>query len=126
MFAPEDHEELLTFLYQIPFGVARMDGSGELGLANPMTVQLMLQIDAGSTNLLETLDRHAPDLARSVRDYEGPAGLVLKEARVDFGVRGKKRPRRLCVVFSVSKLDEDRFMVVLREDSAPVEASSAG
>lgn len=112
MFTPEDHEELVTFLYQIPFGVARMDPEGNLGMSNPMVMQLMLQINPGSINLFETLRTAAPHIELAVRNYPGSAGVVLSDVRVHFGPRGPKKTP-LVLTFTVSKLADERFMVVI-------------
>lgn len=125
MFEPKDHEELVTFLYQIPFGVARMTPDGELGMSNPKVMQLMLQMSPGSTNLLDALDAYAPDIREAVDGFEPTAGVVVRERSVDFGERGRKRPIRLRVAVTITKLAEGRLMAVLRDESAPVRASSS-
>lgn len=124
MFEPDDYEELVTFLYQIPFGVARMSADGELGMANPRTVQLMLQMKTGVTNLFEALDAYAPDVRTSVEGFEANHGVVVRERRVDFGIRDPRRSKPLVVVVTITKLNTGRFMVVLRDESESIERAA--
>lgn len=122
MFEPTDHEDLITFLYQIPFAVARMDPNGELGMANPKTMQLMLQMSPGATNLLEALALVDPKLVETFHAYGEPAGVIIQEAKVNFGVRGRKKKFQLVVALTITKLSDEKYMAVLRDESVPLEA----
>lgn len=119
---PSDHESLLQFMYQIPFGVAQLLPDGSLGMANPAAIQLVLQIAPGSLNLYEVLARFAPEVEFLVRDFSADRGAILEDYRVDFGMRGPSAPYPLVVAFSVSKLGPDRLMVTMLDVSRSVAA----
>lgn len=123
MFSQDDYEALINFFYQIPFGVARMDENGEMTLSNPKTVQLMLQLNPGSTNLYETLREAAPQVESLVRAYSKNKGVIIDEAFVNLGKRHPRQKLPLVIVLSISKMAQGWYMLVISDASQRAFAS---
>ena len=120
-----DEQRLMQFVYQIPVGVAELHPDGELGMANPTAVQLILQIAPGSLNLFRLLSGFAPEVELLVAEYKADRGTILEDYRVDFGRRAPNAPHPLVVSFTVKKLGPSTMMVAMTDVSASVAAERA-
>ena len=109
-----DALELLTqFLYIVPVGLLQFRLDGSVELANPLAAQLLMPL-----NPLETLsDAYCalgplvPDLARRVREFGRPAGIVIDHQRCVVTADG-----RFCVLaLTVHRIHGTLHMAVLED-----------
>jgi diguanylate cyclase (GGDEF)-like protein/PAS domain S-box-containing protein len=118
----EEYEALTQFLYMAPVGLVQIDASGEIGMINPLSAQLLMPLspDGELSNLFEVMAGVAPDLRHMVASFSGTHGMVCEglPLQVDAGVRGQRDP---CVLsLSLLKLDPARLMAVLSDVSQQV------
>ncbi len=118
----EEHEALIQFLYLAPVGLVQASMSGEIGMINPLSAQLLMPIsrDGGLTNLFTALEPVAPELRNLCAAFEQPQGMICDALRVQVnaGIPGKTDPQILAV--SIVKLDHSRLMVVINDVSLQV------
>lgn len=119
---PADHESLLQFVYQIPVGVAQLAPDGELGMTNPVAMQLVLQVSPGELNLFRMLERYAPEVELLFREFEARRGTVLEDYRVDFGLRSSMASHPLVIAFTITKLSPEQSVVTMVDVSRSVAA----
>lgn len=78
-------EALTEFLYHVPVGLLQFQTSGSVQLANPLAAQfLMPLVPAGDlSDAYSALAPLAPDLARLVREFSAPSGIILDHQRCE-------------------------------------------
>jgi two-component system sensor histidine kinase/response regulator len=76
---PSANEDLLELLYQLPIGVAQTGDDGELVLANPRAMQLLLALSpaAAGTNVFDALGCLEPPLRVQLGAVEARDGTLL-------------------------------------------------
>jgi diguanylate cyclase (GGDEF)-like protein/PAS domain S-box-containing protein len=80
---PDALEILTQFLYIVPVGLLQFHLDGLVDLANPLVAQLLMPLNP-SGNLSDAYSALAPlvpDLARQVREFHEPAGIVIDHQR---------------------------------------------
>jgi diguanylate cyclase (GGDEF)-like protein/PAS domain S-box-containing protein len=113
----EELEALLQFMYLAPVGLAQTSLDGEIAMANPLSVQLLLPLSRTGelTNLFTALENVAPELCRLVERFKPASGMVSEgmQLQLSAGVRGKTDPQMLSL--TLIKLDTARLMAVLTD-----------
>ncbi len=72
-------EALTEFLYIAPVGLIQFSMDGTIQIANPLAAQLLLAFTPNDdlSNAFSALAPLVPDLAKHVREFTAPAGIIL-------------------------------------------------
>lgn len=110
-----EYEALLQFLYLAPIGVAQIDPTGEIQMANPVCAQLLMPLtrDGALDNLFVALERICPDLRARVRDFPASEGSVCDAQLLRIALPDGGGSQMLSL--SLIKIDASRLMAVLSD-----------
>ena len=108
-------EGLMQFLYRVPVGLVQMTPDGDIEMANPKAVQLLLQIvgDGELHNFFDLLDGPAPQVRRACTAFGDRQGAICEAVRVEITATGPRPARVLSI--DLNKLDERRVMAVIAD-----------
>ena len=111
-----DYEELLQFLYLMPFGVIKMDPDGTVGFINPAAVEMLQAALPGISckNGWEALKRLDPSLDNEAAQPSEAPGAIGSERRVTL-CSDAKHPRYAAI--SIYRVDASCSMVILTENT---------
>ena len=107
-------EELTQFIYLAPVGIIRFRSDGAIGMANPMAVQLLMQLSPGGllSNAFEALAPLVPDLADRVDRFADDAGTVLSHHCSDF----RDAMKNVVVVsVTVNRVNAETYMAIVED-----------
>ena len=78
-------EALTEFLYLVPVGLMQFERSGVVRLVNPLAAQFLVPLTPASdmSDAYSALAPLVPDLARLVRDYSAPSGVIIDHQRCE-------------------------------------------
>jgi len=82
---PDALEALTEFLYVVPVGLMQFRMDGTVQIANPLAAQLLMPLAPGGdlTDAYSALSPLVPELARLVREFTAPAGIILDHHRCE-------------------------------------------
>jgi diguanylate cyclase (GGDEF)-like protein/PAS domain S-box-containing protein len=115
---PDPLEALTEFLYIAPVGLMQFRMDGAVQIANPLAAQLLMPLAPGGdlTDAFSALSPLVPDLARQVREFIAPAGIILDHQRCEV-TRGT---RSSVLSVTVHRVHGDTNLVVLDDVTALV------
>ena len=124
----EAYEALIQFLYRAPIGLVQASLDGQIEMANPMAVQLLMPLstNGGLENLFGTLAEVAPQLPGFVEALAAPSGVVCQSVRIPLkcDMRGQAVHQVLSV--SLMKLSPNRLMAVISDVTLEVQLEQQG
>lgn len=108
---PDALEALTEFLYVAPVGLMQFRMDGTVQIANPLAVQLLMPLTPGGdlSDAFSALSPLVPELARLVREFAAPAGIILDHQRCEV-TRGT---RSSVLSVTVHRMHGDTNLVVL-------------
>ncbi|NBF41109.1 MAG: hypothetical protein GVY14_11920 [Spirochaetes bacterium] len=110
-----NYEQLLQFLYRVPVGLIEIDGRGEIRLMNAYASQVLMPVSGPSwtANLFDILSPYAPEFSSHIARHQGAFGTVISNERTKL--------LDSWYAVTVERLDEDSYMVALRDVTDEVE-----
>lgn len=112
----------MQFLYLAPVGLAQTTLSGDIGMLNPLSANLLMPLsrDGCLSNLFVALEDVAPELHHLVANFGPAQGHVCENLRIQVtaGVAGKSDPQILAL--TLLKLNDTTLMAVLNDISVQV------
>ena len=118
-----EYEALIQFLYMAPIGLLQARTDGEILMVNPLCAQLLMPLsrDGDLSNLYTALQDLAPDLRSRVQGFEGPHGMVCEGLQMRVAANPLHKTGRRILVLTLLKLDEQRLMAVIGDDTRSVQ-----
>jgi diguanylate cyclase (GGDEF)-like protein/PAS domain S-box-containing protein len=106
-------EELLQFLYLAPVGIVKFGIDGAVDLINPMASQVLLPLvpKCDLSNIYESLTPLVPDLRQIVAKFNGNAGVILDQERLEVRAGSKT----LVMSLTVNRVNDTVYMAVLKD-----------
>jgi hypothetical protein len=115
--APADGEfqDLLEFLYLMPVGIIKFRNNGIIDMMNPMASQLLMPLVDGAMfdNIFNALRLLCPELAEKIAEFEGTAGLVIDQRRIDARICH----RNVTLSLTVTRVRDNVHMAAIKDIS---------
>jgi PAS domain S-box-containing protein len=111
-----EHEALLEFLYQCPYGMARFEGDGTITLCNPAFANLAMPLlppGGGLLNLIEVLRPLVPTLPSMLQSAQ-TAGMLCDSLRLHLQPSDRDPTSRV-LALTIVRLAPDRHMALLSD-----------
>lgn len=114
----EETAALLGFLYACPVGLAEMAQDGEIGMINPMAMQLLIPLaKTPSMNFLNIMEGYAPELRNFVQAFQPDQGSICEDHRILVQLESSGADQTKVFACTMVKLGPDRFVVTLSDVS---------
>jgi diguanylate cyclase (GGDEF)-like protein/PAS domain S-box-containing protein len=106
-------EDLLQFLYLMPFGVVKFQADGAVDLMNAVASSLLLSLRGDDTlhNIFASLAPLTPDLPRQVAQFPAVAGTIVDKHWLEARAGG----RAMVLSLTVSKVNATVYMAMLAD-----------
>ena len=113
-------EELLRLLYLCPTAILKFDANGDIGLMNPMGIQILMPIARNGEidNVFTLFSTIAPELREMIVRYESRVGRICDEHRILASVGTLATTRALVLSITVQKVDENAFVAIIADVTA--------
>jgi predicted signal transduction protein with EAL and GGDEF domain len=114
------YESLMQFLYRAPIGLVQTTMDGEVEMINPTSARLLmlLSINGSLDNLLDVMERLAPQLRSQVQAAQHEGDVICDALRFTPPATNGMPARTLSI--SVVRLDGGRLMAILDDVSQQV------
>jgi diguanylate cyclase (GGDEF)-like protein/PAS domain S-box-containing protein len=114
----QDTEAVLSFLYAAPAALAQASPQGHIEMMTPLFSQWLMPLAGPQRfgNLFDLLDCVVPDLRQRVGDFTPASGLICNSELIEVPA-GPASPQTRLWALSVLKLDPQRLMVMLSDES---------
>ncbi|MEY8875732.1 MAG: EAL domain-containing protein [Leptothrix sp. (in: b-proteobacteria)] len=126
LYTVQDPEALLTFLYAAPAALAQATPQGQIEMMTPLFSQWLMPLAGPGrfSNLFDLLEPVAPQLRQQVRDFAPDNGLICASQAIELPA-GLGDPQPRLWVLNVLKLDPQRLMVMLGDESVRLQERHA-
>jgi diguanylate cyclase (GGDEF)-like protein len=118
-----EHGMLLQFLYACPVGLMELSADGQIGMINPLSMQLIMPImhPPRLMNFFDIMEPYAPELRNLMEKFTAPYGEVCNNLRI-FIKPGTKQNGYVAQVLACTlvRLGDDRYMAALTDVSKAV------
>jgi diguanylate cyclase (GGDEF)-like protein/PAS domain S-box-containing protein len=106
-------EDLLQFLYLMPFGVVKFQADGAVDLMNPVASALLLSLrgDDSLRDIYDSLAPLAPDLPRQVAQFPAGAGTIVDKQWLEARAGG----RAMVLSLTVNRVNATVYMAVIQD-----------
>jgi diguanylate cyclase (GGDEF)-like protein/PAS domain S-box-containing protein len=106
-------EDLLQFLYIMPFGVVKFQADGVVDLMNAVASSLLLSLRGDDTlhNIFASLAPLAPDLPRQVAQFPAVAGTIVDKQWLEASAGGSA----MVLSLTVSRVNANVYMAMLAD-----------
>jgi diguanylate cyclase (GGDEF)-like protein/PAS domain S-box-containing protein len=106
-------EDLLQFLYLMPFGVVKFQADGAVDLMNAVASSLLLPLRGDDTlhNIFDSLAPLAPDLPRQVAQFSAVAGTIVDKQ----WLATRAGCRAMVLSLTVSRVNATVYMAMLAD-----------
>ncbi|MBU2708210.1 hypothetical protein KCM76_19615 [Zooshikella marina] len=115
-----EKQELLSFLYQTPYGIISADNDGVIDMMNAYAVQLMIPLvpNLQFHNLYCVLEKISPSLIPKIKNFTGESGSVCENYRVM--VSKKNNDDGCWFDFSIYRININHWMIGFYDSSMMV------